>query len=464
MPRAISGVFSLVTPGNPVVSLDFITSAWANTTLSDLAQGVTDSLDRQGRGAMLAPFLAVAGTTAAPGVAFSAEPGTGISRLGTGGIAVSAIGVEVLRATNTQITAQVPVALTGPINTAMSTIAAAATLPLAAAPNEVEITGNNVTITGIDVAPAGAVRTCRVNGTGIVLAHSGAFRLSGYANIALNQWDVFRARSHGGGTWIVYEVFRQARAPQFPELIAGLARRLRGSSDGNSMSASFDEIVLTDPAGNAMALGGFSGTANITVNGLNGLDTGSEVANTWYYLWVIATPARVAGLLISASATAPVMPSGYTYRALVSAARNDGASNLLESRQFGRELYYDTVAAPHQILNTGAAIVETALSATHLVPPIAHRFTVRTHAELQRTGAATADIEFLVRYAPGIEHARLALGHVAAGGSSFSAARDVTMIVLPNVSQQVSYALNVNTGGPWLSLWVAGFALPIGGE
>ena len=95
----------------------------------------------------------------------------------------------------------------------MSTIAAAATLPLAAAANEVEISGNNVTITGIDVAPAGAVRTCRVTGTGIVLAHSGTFQLAGNANVALDQFAQFRVRSLGGGTWTCSEIDQRGSLP-----------------------------------------------------------------------------------------------------------------------------------------------------------------------------------------------------------------------------------------------------------
>ena len=48
-------------------------------------------------------------------------------------------------------------------------------------------------------------------------------------------------------------------------------------------------------------------TVDITVSGVNGLDTGSEAASTWYYIWVIYNGTTVAGLL-STSATAPTMP------------------------------------------------------------------------------------------------------------------------------------------------------------
>lgn len=58
-----------------------------------------------------------------------------------------------------------------------------------------------------------------------------------------------------------------------------------------------------------------------TVGAINGLDVGPEVANSWYYMWVISDGTNVAGLA-SLSATAPTLPAGYTYKALVGAIQN----------------------------------------------------------------------------------------------------------------------------------------------
>ena len=68
MPRDANGNYTLPA-GNPVVSGSIITSAWANTTMSDVANALTDSLDRYGRGGMLAPFTFSDGTEGAPGAA-----------------------------------------------------------------------------------------------------------------------------------------------------------------------------------------------------------------------------------------------------------------------------------------------------------------------------------------------------------------------------------------------------------
>lgn len=76
MPRNSSGTYTLVA-GNPVIADSLIETGWANPTLSDIAQALSDSLDRYGRGSMLAPLKFADGTVAAPGIAFSSESSTG---------------------------------------------------------------------------------------------------------------------------------------------------------------------------------------------------------------------------------------------------------------------------------------------------------------------------------------------------------------------------------------------------
>jgi hypothetical protein len=94
MPRDPSGNYTLPA-GNPVVSGTTIESAWANTTMPDLGDGVTNSLDRQGRGGMLAPLRIDDGAEATPGVAFGTEVGTGMYRPQAAEIAFAIQGVRV---------------------------------------------------------------------------------------------------------------------------------------------------------------------------------------------------------------------------------------------------------------------------------------------------------------------------------------------------------------------------------
>lgn len=98
MPRNPSGEYTLPLP--PVVSGQTIEATWANQTLADLAQSITDSLSRTGSGDMQVVLKLVDGTTASPGLSFSAESNTGLHRAGAGDLYVSVLGQDYLRITN----------------------------------------------------------------------------------------------------------------------------------------------------------------------------------------------------------------------------------------------------------------------------------------------------------------------------------------------------------------------------
>ena len=102
MPRNASGVYTLPA-GNPVVPNTTIATAWANPTLSDIAQALTDSLDRNGLGGMLVSFRIADGTISAPGLAFTNELGLGIWRSGSGAMQHVSGGVNMLSVTATVV-------------------------------------------------------------------------------------------------------------------------------------------------------------------------------------------------------------------------------------------------------------------------------------------------------------------------------------------------------------------------
>lgn len=81
MSRNVSGTYTLPV-GNPVSPATTITSSWANTTLQDIANALTDSLSRSGNGNMSVPLLMPFGSAAAPIFSFVADPNTGIYRSG----------------------------------------------------------------------------------------------------------------------------------------------------------------------------------------------------------------------------------------------------------------------------------------------------------------------------------------------------------------------------------------------
>lgn len=95
MPRQANGQYILPT-GNPVVPDTLITSAWANPTMSDIGNALSDSLSRSGLGGMNAPLGIVSGSVSQPAIAFLTEAGTGIYRAGFGSFDVGVLGINIL--------------------------------------------------------------------------------------------------------------------------------------------------------------------------------------------------------------------------------------------------------------------------------------------------------------------------------------------------------------------------------
>lgn len=95
-------------------------------------------------------------------------------------------------------------------------------------------------------------------------------------------------------------------------------RNLVASNSGNYIvNLTASEVILQTVAGVPYLASSVSISPDIRVSGVNGLDTGSRAVGNVYYLYIIYNGATVAGLF-SLSATSPTMPSGYTYKALVS--------------------------------------------------------------------------------------------------------------------------------------------------
>lgn len=136
-------------------------------------------------------------------------------------------------------------------------------------------------------------------------------------------------------------------APVAQSSVIGASSNLRASATGanSTVTVSANEIVL-ESSGNAYAVArAVSVSINSAAVGVNGLDAGVLAASTWYSVWVIWNGAAVAGLL-SLSANAPTMPSGYTHKARVGWIRTDGTANKypLSFTQFAKRVQYKIAA------------------------------------------------------------------------------------------------------------------------
>lgn len=87
-------------------------------------------------------------------------------------------------------------------------------------------------------------------------------------------------------------------------------------------------MIVSDGTGLFM-LDAVSVTADVTVAGLNGLDTGAQAASTTYYVYVIYnSTSNTIGSLLSISTSAPTMPAGYTFKKRVGSNTTDTSTNF----------------------------------------------------------------------------------------------------------------------------------------
>ncbi len=111
--------------------------------------------------------------------------------------------------------------------------------------------------------------------------------------------------------------------------------------------------------------GGTVHTADITVSGANGLDTGTEAVSTFYYIYLIynSTTDTKGALLSTQSYFGNVtMPSGYDYLVRVGAVYNDSGGNFVAFHQRGNEVELLT-SSPISI-----GITQTAIDLTSYIP------------------------------------------------------------------------------------------------
>lgn len=149
-----------------------------------------------------------------------------------------------------------------------------------------------------------------------------------------------------------------------------------------TLTATADAVTVETTTGEAYRAQSVSVTCNITTSGANGLDTGAEASSTWYSIWLIYNPTTntQAGLL-SLSATAPTMPSGYTFKARLGWVRNNGSSNFINFVQYGRQvqLVMDGTALP--IIAAGGFTASlVAYATTNFIPSTAFVFRGIVHA------------------------------------------------------------------------------------
>jgi len=149
-------------------------------------------------------------------------------------------------------------------------------------------------------------------------------------------------------------------------------------ASNTTVALAADGVVTTD--GTAFLQVAPNSTINLATTGTNALDTGVIAIDTWYSIWAIAKSDGTVAGLASTSATAPTMPSGYTFKARLGWVRTIHSSAILYGTwQLGRKAQYVVGLAQTSVLpvmkNIGAS-AWTAISVTPFVPSTASEIVV----------------------------------------------------------------------------------------
>jgi len=143
------------------------------------------------------------------------------------------------------------------------------------------------------------------------------------------------------------------------ELLKQASTTLRVSAGTVAADSADANIVLAAPLDKNVSNAWMAG------NGNGGLDTGSLSTNSWYHVFSIRKDDGTADGLVSLSATAPAIPTGYTKRRLRGSIYVDVSGVIRGFIQFGDRFQWETPTLDIDASNPP----QTAVLRTLMVPP-----------------------------------------------------------------------------------------------
>ena len=238
-----------------------------------------------------------------------------------------------------------------------------------------------------------------------------------------------------------------------------IASRTNSVTPNTKFDITADEIILKDTSNNIFVARSVNVTVDFAGTGANGIDTGTQQASTWYYGWVIAKADGTIAGLGSTSNSAPTMPSGYVYKALVTAVRSDGSTQFIKYRQVGNKIYFESA---QNVLNSAVVgTTETTVSLSSFVPPNALEANINAYGQATASGAGPIGSTAVIRVISGSTYSSAQISQTTSNASAFG-----YVVNVENVSQQifVLFGNATNFANSTYIVDVLGFKLPLGGE
>lgn len=197
-------------------------------------------------------------------------------------------------------------------------------------------------------------------------------------------------------------------------------------------------------------------TLDAANNGINGLDTGSLAATSFYSLYVVgdSTENNDPGVVISLSASAPLLPVGYDMYRKIGYLRTDGSSHFLAGYWSGsaneRTFVYDVPLAT--AVTAGNSATYAAVTLTGMVPAVQN---VLAKIETNWTANAAGDTLALQPFSAVGDTVK----YIApvAGASAHTLVREYVQAQLDSGAPKINYKVSAGT----VAINVAGYQYTI---
>lgn len=292
-------------------------------------------------------FIASATNTGATTLDVNVTGATAINKVGAGGL-IALTGGEIVNGTPTLVYydgTRYVIINQVPLFGVEQAVASAATTDLTTSgSHNVSITGTTTITSFGSNASTGAplyyvkfadVLTLTYNATSLITP-GGADILTGAGDSAIVEYL-------GSGNWRINSYTEKVNPPSL-EIVNSLVIINNATTPTTQIDVDADNSIICNTTGYCIKTGAVNLTINAATTGANGLDAGSLANNTWYYIYIISNGTTTAGLM-STSATAPTMPTGYVYKYKVGARRTAGAATFTRVKQVGNRAQYVVVAA-----------------------------------------------------------------------------------------------------------------------
>lgn len=219
--------------------------------------------------------------------------------------------------------------------------------------------------------------------------------------------------------------------------------------------------VIDMNLGNYLSLSGV-GTANsatvinFSVNGANGLDSGSIAASTFYYIFVIgdSSEKNVTAALASTSSSAPTLPFGYDSIRLIGCCKTDGSSHILayyaSGSGSGKYFQWDAPIAV-TVTSSGTSATYSAMDLSTGVPTsnfgrvsLKYKWTNNAAADALNftPSGATGDFETILGIVAGV-------------------AQEDNFVILPLLSSSLPKVSYKTSAGTLNNVWVQAFDMQL---